>query len=138
MFRERAWVPGLILLAAPVLVPAADDPAPPGAPPPLPRDTLPAVVDLAHVPRGLPARPAAPADTPVTLAKVALGRRLFFDPALSADRTVACASCHDPGRGFAGAEAVAVGVRGRKGRRHAPTLLNVAYATSFFWDGRAA
>jgi cytochrome c peroxidase len=86
----------------------------------------------------LTGRPPAPADNPVTPAKVALGRRLFFDPILSADRTVACASCHDPARGFAGAEAVAVGVGGRTGRRHAPSLLNVAYGASFFWDGRAA
>src|SRR5207237_2809861 len=73
-----------------------------------------------------------------TPAKVALGRRLFFDPVLSADRTVACATCHAPERGFAGSDAVAVGVGGKKGRRNAPTLLNVAYGSSFFWDGRAA
>jgi cytochrome c peroxidase len=131
MVRTGAWVLLAILLAGPLLGPAA-------TPPPLPRDTLPAETDLAHVPRGFAARPAAPADNLVTPAKVRLGRRLFFDPVLSADRTVACASCHVPDRGFAGADARAVGVGGRAGKRNAPTLLNVAYGTSFFWDGRAA
>src|SRR3954471_21145634 len=93
------------------------------SPPPLPRDTLPADPDLARVPGGFPARPAAPADNPPTPAKVRLGRRLFFDPVLSGDRTVACASCHDPAHGFAAADPVAVGVGGRAGRRNAPTLL---------------
>jgi cytochrome c peroxidase len=121
---------GLILLfAAPLL--AVD-------PPSLPRDTLPAEFDLDHVPRGFPARPTAPADNPLTAEKVGLGRRLFFDPILSSDRTVACASCHDPAHGFAGTAKAAVGVRGRTGSRHAPTLLNVGYNAAFFWDGRAA
>src|SRR5207248_6986062 len=93
----------LFVVAAPLLV--AADPTPP-----LPRDTLPADIDLAHVPRGLGARPDAPVDNPLTSAKVQLGRRLFFDPILSGDRTVACASCHVPDHGFAGSSAVAVGV----------------------------
>src|SRR5262245_8047063 len=131
MARKVARVFWLLVLAAPLLAPAAD-------PPPLPRDTLPAEIDLERAPRGLAARPAAPPDNPLTPAKAALGRRLFFDPVLSGDRTVSCASCHVPGHGFAGTEAVAVGVQGRKGRRNAPSLLNVAYGTSFFWDGRAA
>jgi cytochrome c peroxidase len=105
---------------------------------PLPHDTLPAEIDLRAVPAGLTARPPDPADNPVTPAKVQLGRRLFFDPLLSRDRTVSCASCHNPDHGFASTDVVAIGIGGHKGRRNAPTLLNVGYGTSFFWDGRAA
>ncbi|HEX4588519.1 MAG TPA: cytochrome c peroxidase [Gemmataceae bacterium] len=119
----------VLLLAVPLLA---------AAPPPLPRDTLPADIDLARIPAGFTARPADPADNPLTAAKARLGRRLFFDPILSGDRTVACASCHDPNHGFAGTNAVAVGARGQMGRRNAPSLLNVGYNASFFWDGRAA
>jgi cytochrome c peroxidase len=65
-----------------------------------------------------------------------LGRRLFFDPLLSADSTVACASCHDPKHGFASPQPRAIGIRGQKGRRNAPSLLNRAYGSVLFWDGR--
>jgi cytochrome c peroxidase len=51
---------------------------------------------------------------------------------------VSCATCHIPDLAFAGSDARAVGVRGQKNRRNAPTLLNIAYASAFFWDGRAA
>jgi cytochrome c peroxidase len=107
-------------------------------PPALPRDSLPADIDLTAIPVGFPARPNDPADNPLTPAKVRLGRRLFFDPILSGDRTVACASCHVPEHAFAGPTAVAVGARGQIGKRNAPSLLNVGYNAAFFWDGRAA
>jgi cytochrome c peroxidase len=95
-------------------------------------------VDLQRFPRGLARRPPDPADNPLTPEKVALGRRLFSDPILSGDRSISCASCHVPDRGFGGSDALAVGVRGQQNRRNAPTLLNIAYSTAFFWDGRAA
>lgn len=94
--------------------------------------------ELQRIPRGLPSRPTTPADNPLTREKVTLGRRLFSDPILSGDRTISCASCHIPDRGFAGSEAVAAGVRGQKNRRNAPTLLNIAFSPALFWDGRAA
>jgi cytochrome c peroxidase len=78
-----------------------------------------------------------PPDNPLTPAKVALGRRLFHDPLLSADRSLACASCHRPELGFSDTLAVSPGVDGRVGRRSTPTLLNRAYGRAFFWDGRA-
>jgi cytochrome c peroxidase len=108
------------------------------ATPELPRDTLPAEIDLDRIPGGFHIRPTAPTDNPLTPAKVRLGRRLFFDSILSSDRSIACASCHNPDHGFAGPAAVAVGIRGQKGRRNAPTLLNVGYNSAYFWDGRAA
>src|SRR5262245_64209191 len=106
-----------------------------GAPPRLPADSLPARLALDDIPLGLTAR-AVPPDNPLTDARVQLGRKLFFDPILSADGTVACASCHDPEHGFASPDPRAIGIRGQKGRRNAPSLLNRAYATALFWDGR--
>lgn len=105
-------------------------------PPPLPRDTLAAELPLAHVPLGLGSAPAAPEDNQTTRERVQLGRKLFFDPGLSADGTVSCATCHDPAHGFTSAAPRAVGVAGRKGTRNAPSILNRAYGKSFFWDGR--
>jgi len=68
----------------------------------------------------------------------ALGRKLFFDPILSSDRSVSCASCHQPDFGFADPRPLSVGVEGRLTLRHAPTLLNRALGQAFMWDGSAA
>ena len=104
--------------------------------PPLPVDQLPAHLDLDHVPQGLnPIRPI-PADNPLTIEKVQLGRRLFFDPILSANYQVSCASCHLPNFHFASPDPLALGIQGSRGKRHAPSLVNGAYGRSFFWDGR--
>ena len=78
-----------------------------------------------------------PNDNPISAAKVELGRKLFFDPRLSADGTVSCASCHDPGRAFTDGRKVAEGIGGRVGARNSPTLLNSMFSTGQFWDGRA-
>ena len=69
--------------------------------------------------------------------QIDLGRYLFFDPALSADGTVSCASCHQPDRGFADGRGRSVGVSGEAMRRSAPSLWNVAFGQRFFWDARA-
>ena len=76
--------------------------------------------------------------SPTTLrpARVALGRKLFFEPRLSADSTVACATCHDPARAFTDGRPVSVGIHGRVGQRKAPTILNALYNKYQFWDGR--
>jgi len=66
-----------------------------------------------------------------------LGRYLFFDPILSEDGTVSCASCHDPKKGFSDGKAQSVGIHGNVVSRSAPSLWNVAYMNRFFWDGRA-
>ncbi len=79
---------------------------------------------------------AAPEGDPV--ARVALGARLFSDPVLSYDRTIACASCHAPEKGFADSAPFSTGVHGRRTARNAPTLLNRALGSSFMWDGRAS
>lgn len=105
--------------------------------PVLPKDTLPKQLPLEHVPSGLNATRSIPADNRLTAARVVLGRSLFFDPVLSANNTVACASCHQPQHGFAAPDARAIGIHGQVGLRNAPSLLNRAYGTRFFWDGRA-
>jgi len=87
-------------------------------------------------PLGLPPVPI-PADNPPTLDTVALGRRLYYDPVLSGDNTISCASCHGPQMGFTDTRAVSLGVGGQKGTRHAPTVINSVYSTLQFWDGRA-
>jgi len=87
-------------------------------------------------PLGLPAVPI-PADNPPTAETVALGRRLYYDPMLSADNTVSCASCHAPEAGFSDPRPLSIGVGGKKGARHSPTVINSAYNFLQFWDGRA-
>lgn len=72
---------------------------------------------------------------PTTTAKVALGQRLFHDPLLSGDGSVACATCHRADRAFTDALPVSRGVGGRAGLRNAPSLLDVAYRRPLFWDG---
>lgn len=87
-----------------------------------------------------------PADNPTTPAKAELGRLLFFDPVLSVNNDIACATCHHPDLGFADGRAQAMGAGGagigpaRSGgvalARSAPSLWNVGYAPTLFWDGR--
>ena len=89
-----------------------------------------------RIPLGLPPLPV-PADNPPTAETVALGRRLYYDPVLSADHTISCASCHSPQSGFSDVHPVSIGVGGKKGSRHSPTVMNSAYNFVQFWDGRA-
>lgn len=69
--------------------------------------------------------------------QIDLGRYLFFDPALSGDGSVSCASCHNPDLGFADGLGRSVGVSGEPMRRSAPSLWNMAFMQRFFWDARA-
>src|SRR3984893_9244244 len=76
--------------------------------------------------------------SPATLkpARIALGQKLFFEPRLSGNGTVACATCHDPERAFTDGRPASVGIHGRVGQRNAPTILNALYNKDQFWDGR--
>src|SRR5271169_4200501 len=87
-------------------------------------------------PLGLPPIPIPP-DNPLTAETIALGRRLYYDPILSADMTVSCASCHDPRFGFADARPFSEGVGHKTGARHSPPVVNSAYFKVQFWDGRS-
>jgi cytochrome c peroxidase len=69
--------------------------------------------------------------------QIDLGRYLFFDPVLSGDGTLSCASCHDPARGMSDGRARSIGIHGADAGRAAPTLWNVAFLKRFFWDARA-
>lgn len=80
--------------------------------------------------------PIIPENNPLTKGKVFLGQKLYFDKRLSADDTVSCATCHDPEKGFADGEIVAIGINGQKGARNSPTTLNTAFFDTQFWDGR--
>ena len=88
-------------------------------------------------PLGLPSVPV-PANTPMTSEKVELGKMLYFDTRLSGDGKVSCATCHDPKMAWAEHERTSTGIGGQFGERNSPTVINSAYATSQFWDGRAA
>ncbi|MCY3001450.1 MAG: hypothetical protein NTV21_06570 [Planctomycetota bacterium] len=105
--------------------------------PPLPQDTLPQELPL-EAPLGFPEEIAAPEGNGFTRERTELGRRLFFDPVLSLDRTVACASCHQPEHGFADPRRFSLGVGGKLTKRNSPTLFNRGHATLQMWDGRAA
>lgn len=74
----------------------------------------------------------------LTTAGVELGRKLFFDPKLSSNAQVSCATCHKPEFGFADTVALHnIGVSGHMLKRHTPALINLAWHKGFFWDGGA-
>lgn len=115
-FRRSALVGGALISLAALTVYAQGDapPAPKGLPP------------VKH-----------PKDNPPSAAKIELGKQLYFDPRLSRDNTVSCATCHDPEKGYSNNEQFATGVGGKKGGRNSPTVINTAYQKLQFWDGRA-
>src|SRR5687767_7403830 len=76
---------------------------------------------------------SAPRDNPSTPEKVALGKQLFFDPRLSGDNRMSCASCHLPDRAFADGLRTSKGAGGKELSRNTPSLLNVASYTAYFW-----
>jgi cytochrome c peroxidase len=88
--------------------------------------------------RAIFARPAEGPPAPADAAKVALGRDLFGDVRLSGSGRASCATCHDPAQAFTDGRRTAIGPAGAVLARNAPALYNLAWATSFFWDGRAA
>ena len=84
-----------------------------------------------------PAAPPFPEANPYTPAKAQLGKQLFFDPRLSGNNDISCAGCHDPDLGWEDGKPVAQSPTGEPQRRHSPTLWNLAWERSFFWDGRS-
>jgi cytochrome c peroxidase len=136
-------LPAQILVAlAAQAVDQATTPAPPtalapGQSPPLPTAGLlaePRSSAQAGFPTSLTASVVPPGtQTPAILA---LGEKLFFEPRISGDGTVACATCHDPARAFTDGRSMSVGIHGRTGQRNSPTILNALYNKTQFWDGR--
>jgi cytochrome c peroxidase len=97
-------------------------PVPPAPPIPPTPAFLPSVVDSP--------------ENPNTPEKVALGHLLFFDKRISKDGSMACESCHHPNRAWTDGQAVSAKVGGALNTRNSPTMVNLAYHTSFYWDGR--
>ncbi len=81
--------------------------------------------------------PVIPTNNPQTVEGIALGKKLFFDPILSADNTQACADCHTPENAFSDADRFSDGIDGIRGNRNSMSLFNLAwnYDEKFFWDG---
>ncbi len=79
-----------------------------------------------------------PADNPLTVEGVSLGKRLFFDPILSINGSQSCSSCHSPEAAFSDPRRVSLGAHGQPGKRNAMSLFNLAWSQDgLFWDGRA-
>ena len=111
---------------------------------PMGTDTQPLPIDLPDTPTPYPFKlsnrlpiPSLPLDNPLITERIELGRRLFHDPQLSIDNTIACASCHQEDYAFSDPARISAGVNGQFSRRHSMPLFNLAWKDSFFWDGRA-
>ncbi len=120
--RNATLAASALLALAALLLPAAAPPVKDDGPKP---------------PLGLPAIDW-PEDNPYSAEKAELGRLLYFEPRMSSDQSVSCASCHSPDKGFTDRSEVSLGIGKQKGGRSAPTVINRAYSTYQFWDGRAA
>jgi cytochrome c peroxidase len=82
--------------------------------------------------------PAIPSDNALTREGVLLGRMLFYDKQLSKNNTQSCASCHNQQNGFSDTAKFSIGIHGLPGKRHAMSVVNLAWNSNhFFWDGRA-
>lgn len=104
-----------------------------GGGPPLTAEQLTALKASYAAPTSTP----FPADNPPTPEKLALGQKLFFDPVLSANGRLACASCHDARHAFTDARPLSLGVKSTSLNRHTPSAINLAWSPALFWDGRA-
>ncbi len=87
--------------------------------------------------RPIPAKPPTLKGNPVTPVKVELGKKLFFDPRLSASYLISCNTCHNLGLGGTDLQETSIGHGWQKGPRNAPTVLNAVFNIAQFWDGRA-
>ena len=145
----RSWFSGALLLSCSATLPEgarADDAHKGGAP----HGAMPMADQLAMaspwlkpsvgVPPGVSPlffQSIVPAQLPNTEAVVALGRALYFEPRLSKDGSVACATCHDTSRGFTDQRGTSEGIGDQIGKRNAPTTMNALFFQTQFWDGRA-
>ncbi len=90
--------------------------------------------ELMPLPKAVP----APEDNPTTPEKVELGKMLFFDPRLSGDNQMSCATCHIPDKAYGDGLALSPGAGGKPLKRNTQTCLNVGFFETYFWDGRAS
>jgi cytochrome c peroxidase len=117
--RKIAFVTGLIALLSAITVSSLGQTS-------SPQEAMP-----------LPAAAPSPPGNPATPEKVALGEQLFFDPRLSGDNQMSCATCHVPEKFLTDGLPKAQGPNGRELSRNTPSVLNVGFYQTFFWDGRA-
>ncbi len=122
--------------AAPPSAPKPSTPPAQPTPPAEPSIPLPPAPPIPPTPLFLP-NLEAPKENPITPEKVQLGYQLFFEKVLSKDGSMSCESCHHPNLAWTEGQAVSPKVGGAMNKRNAPTMLNVAYHTSFYWDGRS-
>lgn len=92
---------------------------------------------MTRLPGDLAALPATSPGGSGNQAEIELGKMLFFDTRLSSDKSMSCATCHDPDKGFADGRPRAIGFAGKELLRHSPTVLNAAFNKHQFWDGRS-
>jgi len=149
------WIPGVLLLGGLIVVPraimaTATEPTAGASaeettsPTELLYETPnPSLVDdeplVVKPPLGLPPLSpvsVVPASNPLTKGKYELGRQLYFDPRVSLDGSVSCATCHNPDKGWTDNMKVSTGIDSLRGVRNSPTVTNTAYGKSMFWDGR--
>ena len=138
-FTRGTWIAlvGTVVVCT-ALVAGADDQAQPAAGKPR-RETLKSGSFSIELPLGLQAGAAyLPETNPLSEDKIVLGKLLYFDPRLSKDQTVSCASCHNPFHGFTDPAPTSKGVGGKLGGRNSPTVINRLFSKEQFWDGRAA
>jgi len=127
-----------IAIIASVIIAACSDDA--SAPAQAQSRQQPAVQRPADIPEGmgvLPANVPVPADNPMTEMKIELGKKLYFDPALSKSGNVSCNSCHNLGAWGVDNQVTSIGHKWQRGGRNAPTVFNAAFWSAQFWDGRA-
>lgn len=84
----------------------------------------------------MPAAPPFPEGNKPTRERIELGKVLYFDPRISGDGIASCATCHNPGLGWADGRAKALGFKGKELGRASPTIINAGYNTIQMWDGR--
>lgn len=92
------------------------------------------------IPDGMATLPEAvpvPADNPMSQNKIELGKKLYFEPALSKSGNFSCNSCHNLGTWGVDNQQFSIGHKWQRGGRNAPTVLNAAFWSAQFWDGRA-
>lgn len=133
----------LILLLALICACCNDDETPPPPPPAEKPDIDLTDIEYAPTPYDFPTpmffpAPNLPTDNPLTHEGIELGRRLFYDPILSADSTMSCSSCHNPATSFADNLATPFGIDGEAGPRNTMALINLAFVPGleFNWDGK--
>ncbi len=134
MNRYNLLIIGIIMLCS-LLACQKDKPINPSVDPPIEAPYSPTPYNLELPDNFL--LPDIPADNPLTVEGVDLGKRLFYDPILSGDNTQSCATCHQQAFSFTDPDQFSLGIDGLRGTRNAMQITNIMWTQHLFWDGRA-